>query len=154
MLIAPFIFLAGTPSQAAARQNEQLKGEADKTPIPLTLLPKDQYGSVDWAKAAKEGIIVPLATVEQGEKKKEKLFDNVVIMKSKKKGVSDVLFPHAPHTYWIICDSCHSSMFALKSGDTKGMSMKAIDEGEFCGRCHGKVAFRLDECERCHISGK
>jgi ribosomal protein L40E len=30
------------------------------------------------------------------------------------------------------------------------MSMFAILQGEFCGRCHGAVSFPLTECRRCH----
>jgi len=34
------------------------------------------------------------------------------------------------------------------------MTMSAIVEGKFCGRCHGKVAFPLADCNRCHTQPK
>ena len=34
------------------------------------------------------------------------------------------------------------------------ITMKGIKSGEFCGRCHGPVAFGTtgDDCDRCHPS--
>jgi len=33
-------------------------------------------------------------------------------------------------------------------------AMKKIEEGQFCGRCHGVVAFPLSNCTRCHSKPK
>ena len=32
--------------------------------------------------------------------------------------------------------------------------MTNIIEGQFCGVCHGKVAFPLTDCARCHTTMK
>jgi len=61
-----------------------------------------------------------------------------------------VLFPHKQHTEWLDCTNCHEGLFAYKAGGTKGLNMFAVLQGEFCGRCHGAVAFPLTECRRCH----
>jgi c(7)-type cytochrome triheme protein len=34
------------------------------------------------------------------------------------------------------------------------MTMVGIAEGKWCGRCHGKVAFPLTDCQRCHVKPK
>jgi hypothetical protein len=31
------------------------------------------------------------------------------------------------------------------------MTMPAIASGEFCGRCHDRIAFPLSDCLRCHV---
>jgi c(7)-type cytochrome triheme protein len=34
------------------------------------------------------------------------------------------------------------------------ISMVKIVNGEFCGRCHGRVAFPISNCARCHVKPK
>ncbi len=65
----------------------------------------------------------------------------------------DVVYPHFPHTLWLDCKNCHPSIFVMQAG-LNPVTMSNIEEGEFCGRCHGKVAFPLSECNRCHIQPK
>ena len=61
-----------------------------------------------------------------------------------------VLFPHRQHTEWLDCSNCHEDLFKSKAGATKGLNMFQILQGEYCGLCHGAVAFPLTECKRCH----
>ena len=65
----------------------------------------------------------------------------------------DVIFPHFPHTFWLDCANCHPGIFIMKKG-ANPISMVKIVNGEFCGRCHGKVAFTLSNCTRCHVKPK
>ncbi len=65
----------------------------------------------------------------------------------------DVVFPHFPHTYWLDCANCHPSIFVMKKG-ANPISMVKITNGEYCGRCHGRVAFPLSDCSRCHVKPK
>jgi hypothetical protein len=34
------------------------------------------------------------------------------------------------------------------------MHMTKIAAGEYCGRCHDRVAFPLTDCLRCHVKPK
>jgi c(7)-type cytochrome triheme protein len=62
----------------------------------------------------------------------------------------EVVFPHAPHTFWLRCESCHPGIFQMRAGSTP-ITMGKIFEGEYCGRCHGKVAFPPQMgCPRCY----
>jgi len=64
----------------------------------------------------------------------------------------EVVFPHAAHTYWLRCDNCHPAIFAMRAG-ADPISMEKIFEGEYCGKCHGKVAFPPQTgCQRCHVN--
>ena len=65
----------------------------------------------------------------------------------------DVVFPHFPHSYWLDCANCHPSIFIMKKG-ANPISMVKITNGEYCGRCHGRIAFPLAECNRCHVKPK
>jgi c(7)-type cytochrome triheme protein len=65
----------------------------------------------------------------------------------------NVVFPHFPHTYWLDCGNCHPDIFVMKKG-ANPISMVKIVNGEFCGRCHGRVAFPISNCSRCHVKPK
>jgi len=65
----------------------------------------------------------------------------------------DVVFPHFPHTFWLDCANCHPGIFIMKKGSNP-ISMVKIVNGEFCGRCHGRVAFTISNCTRCHVKPK
>lgn len=113
----------------------------------LSILPKDTAGNkVDWVKALRDNYIEPRSYLN--EEKKLEVLDSDIIMK----GTGDspyVLFPHKAHTEWLECSNCHEKLFVSKAGKTP-MSMLAILQGEYCGRCHGAVSFPLTECNRCH----
>jgi c(7)-type cytochrome triheme protein len=51
------------------------------------------------------------------------------------------------------CDDCHNrEMFPKKEKGATVITMKAIQQGKLCGKCHnGKIAFGIDHhCDRCH----
>lgn len=61
-------------------------------------------------------------------------------------------FPHWVHRIRYRCKACHTQLFEPKAG-ANAVTMKAISNGQFCGRCHdGQTAFRagFGQCERCH----
>ena len=60
-----------------------------------------------------------------------------------------VNFPHLAHTEWMSCENCHDGLFVAEA-DANPINMGRILEGEYCGVCHGAVAFPLTECDRCH----
>jgi c(7)-type cytochrome triheme protein len=113
----------------------------------LSKLPPDGFGNqVDWVKALENGDIKPRGNIRSNSG--IKVLDLNVLRKNT--GEMDmVLFPHKQHTEWMACSNCHEQIFKSKAGATK-FSMLDILNGEYCGRCHGAVAFPLTECKRCH----
>lgn len=65
----------------------------------------------------------------------------------------NVVFPHFPHTALLDCANCHPGIFIMKKGSNP-ISMVKIVNGQFCGRCHGRVAFPISNCTRCHVKPK
>ena len=115
-------------------------------------LPKDKFGLVDWVAVVKQGVINPVGNLEPG-KPDIPPFEMDILIKSKGDFVNNVLFPHDSHTYWLSCENCHPAIFAMSKGKNK-MSMVEIGKGKWCGKCHGKVAFPLTDCSRCHTKKK
>ena len=114
----------------------------------LSKLPTDEVGNqVNWVKALGEGYINPRTNIYP--ETKIRVLDKDILMR-KTGELPMVLFPHKQHTQWLDCSNCHEWLFKSKTGATKGLNMFAILQGEFCGRCHGAVAFPLTECNRCH----
>ncbi|MCB1888229.1 MAG: hypothetical protein KDH20_11540 [Rhodocyclaceae bacterium] len=113
----------------------------------LTGLPLDQNGKVDWARALRDGAISPRETL-RGDDTYLPL-DLDIIMRNTK-AMPFVRFPHKTHTEWLSCSNCHPAIFAQKAGTAK-IRMEDIFRGEFCGRCHDRVAFITHRaCFRCH----
>ena len=115
-------------------------------------LPKDKFGLIDWVAVVKKGEIKPIGSLDPG-KPDIPPFDMDIVIEAKGDFVNNVLFPHSDHTYWLSCENCHPAIFAMGKGKNK-MSMVEISEGKWCGRCHGKVAFPLTDCSRCHTKQK
>jgi len=111
-------------------------------------LPSDEMGNLDWMAAARMDVIRPRPGPDpEAEEFPELPLD--VLLKAPVPDF-DVVFPHAAHTYWLRCDSCHPSIFRMKAGSNP-ITMAKVLEGEYCGRCHGKVAFEPEtSCSRCH----
>ncbi|MBI2878032.1 MAG: hypothetical protein HYY20_14240, partial [Candidatus Tectomicrobia bacterium] len=57
--------------------------------------------------------------------------------------------PHSTHNDWLNCDSCHVKLF-LPAAGVNNLNMSEVVKGNACGVCHGKVAFPLNDCARCH----
>ena len=113
----------------------------------LSLLPPDNTGNrVSWIRALREGYIEPRTNIYP--ETKIEILDMDIIME-KTGELSMVMFPHKPHTEWLDCANCHDRIF-VKKVDANPINMFAILSGEYCGQCHGAVAFPLTECNRCH----
>jgi len=125
-------------------------GVMDPTPsvIALKYLHRDKYGFVDWARAIREGLIAPKDSINGGPGATPSYNKNVLI-KSKLIFMPDVIFPHKAHNVWLSCKICHPKIFKKKAG-ASGISMLGIWNGQFCGRCHDKVAFPIRNCFKCH----
>ena len=117
--------------------------------LALSPLPRNDHGHVDWVTAIREGIITPKESLEPNTPPVAPIHLDIVFRINKALTFPDVLFPHEPHTMWLGCKNCHPSPFLMHQG-ANPISMDQIVKGEFCGRCHGVVAFPIQECFRCH----
>lgn len=123
--------------------------------LELSELPKDQYGLVDWAEALRIKAIEPWESIKAKRKRRvKKPMDLDLVIKTKSKFIPDVVFPHKIHTMWLNCSSCHPKIFKREIGGNPAMTMPKIAAGEYCGRCHNRVAFPLSDCLRCHVKSK
>lgn len=114
----------------------------------LANLPPDVVGNqVFWVKALEQGLISPRTNI-LSETKVEVLDLDIILPRTGEMPM--VKFPHRQHTEWLDCSNCHEKLFKSKTGATTGLNMFQILQGEYCGQCHGAVAFPLTECNRCH----
>ena len=130
------------------------KKKEERPPIEKTLvweeaaklMPKDELGEVDWMEALRKGIIKPRRSIEG-------VGDHFVFKFnfhfSGSPGLLGAYFPHSAHTQWLTCESCHPVIFPQRGTQ---LSMAKILSGEYCGKCHTKVAFPIAKgCKRCHV---
>ena len=121
-------------------------------PADLEGFPTDKFGLVDWVETLEQGLIKPrssiIANAVEGVP-----FDMNVLMPSKTGMIAGAHFPHKIHTTWMGCDSCHVKIFIPLAG-SNDLTMSRIVDGNACGVCHGKVAFPLNDCARCHVPNK
>lgn len=113
---------------------------------------KGATGDVDWEEAEAQGKIKPLDFLEgQSFRRTPLRMDKDVAIQSKASWMTDVVFSHRKHAVWNGCEACHPEIFpSTKRGNAK-YSMFQISSGEYCGVCHGRVAFPLAHCQRCHV---
>jgi c(7)-type cytochrome triheme protein len=142
-------------SVVEAEEAEEFVGEMYQIglgwhPAGLEGLPTDKFGLVDWVAALEQGLIKPRSNIDP--KGPEGVpFDMNIVMPSKTGMIAGAYFPHKTHTTWMSCDSCHVKIFMPLAG-SNDLTMSTIANGQACGVCHGKVAFPLNDCTRCHIS--
>lgn len=115
-------------------------------------LPKSRSGNyVDWNRAIDEMLIMPRSDIRNPDATAIVLDLNIV--REVKGSMPDVVYPHKQHTQWLDCANCHPAIFIPMKGANQ-ISMASILMGEKCGVCHGKVAFPVSECRRCHSKAK
>jgi len=115
-------------------------------------LPKSTSGNyIDWVKALEDGKINPRYDKTDPDAKPVVMDLNIV--REVKGSMPNVVYPHKQHTEWLDCSNCHPAIFIPQKG-ANDISMAAILLGEKCGVCHGKVAFPVSECRRCHSQKK
>jgi len=117
----------------------------------LDSLPETPYGNrIDWSAALESGQIKPKTFLT--EKPEAIQFDKELLLEAEWAMIPPAIFPHKKHIQWLDCANCHPDIFNIKKKTTKHFAMKYILKNEFCGVCHGKVAFPLNDCKRCHPS--
>ncbi len=167
--------LPGTMTPGTASELESQLRELQKVPRPpieslrtwqevLGLLPRDTAGGADWVEAVKRGVIRPRLLLDPGKAPRPPFtldtlvpgidaqdrppFDLDIEMTPRPDPFFAVRFPHASHTLWLNCGSCHPGVVAKRA------PMEKILRGESCGTCHGVVAFdpATGGCPRCHAN--
>ena len=122
---------------------------------PLTAfstLSKSNTGNrVDWVKSLNEQSIKPRS--DRNDPTVEPMVMDLNIVREVKGSMPDVVYPHKQHTQWLDCSNCHPAIFIPQKGANQ-ISMASILLGQKCGVCHGKVAFPVSECRRCHSKSK
>ncbi len=106
---------------------------------------------VDWVKALENGEISP--RYEKLSDEAQPVVMDLNIVREVKGSMPDVVYPHKQHTQWLDCSNCHPAIFIPQKGANQ-ISMASILLGQKCGVCHGKVAFPVSECRRCHSKQK
>ncbi|MBI5641713.1 MAG: hypothetical protein HZA17_14955 [Nitrospirae bacterium] len=115
----------------------------------LSAFPKTEYGNrIDWVAAQAKGLIKPKDSLTPNFKQMP--FEKKLELAAEKSGTPPAVFPHRIHTQWLDCSNCHPDIFNIKKKTTKHFSMDRIVKFEFCGVCHLRTAFPLDDCSRCH----
>jgi len=115
-------------------------------------LPKSTSGDyVNWSRAMEEQLLNPRYDINNPDAPAVVLDLNIV--REVKGSMPDVVYPHKAHTEWLDCANCHPAIFIPLKGANQ-ISMASIILGEKCGVCHGKVAFPISECRRCHSRPK
>lgn len=119
----------------------------------LAWIPRDHAGNADWVRALKQGLYRPRASIEMlpahaVDPGASPFAFDFYFENNAPDSLMDAIFPHSVHTALIDCRQCHGPVMRYK---TNKITMGAIFEGNFCGKCHGKVAFDpVKACERCH----
>jgi c(7)-type cytochrome triheme protein len=112
--------------------------------------PKTAYG-VDWEEAEATGLIKPIDFLEGLSIKKAPLKNQEDFsIKARVTWVSDVIFSHKKHTVWNGCEVCHPEIFPTTQKGGTRYTMFHISGGQYCGVCHGRVAFPIEACSSCH----
>ena len=115
-------------------------------------LPDSNSGNyVQWSEAMEQGLIEPRNSLTPVSTPPIVLDLNII--REVKGSMPDVVYPHKQHTQWLDCSNCHPAIFIPQKGANQ-ISMASILLGEKCGVCHGKVAFPVSECRRCHSRPK
>jgi c(7)-type cytochrome triheme protein len=115
-------------------------------------LPMASFGNgIDWADALKSGrikpvnsVVTPRFTMQFPEKLKAPIKLGTTSPRS------DVTFSHEDHFAELDCSSCHPDIFNIRKKGTEAFTMERNIYGEFCGVCHMRVAFPMNDCRRCH----
>jgi c(7)-type cytochrome triheme protein len=113
-------------------------------------LKRDRFGLIDWA-ASVDSDQMQLASSIKSPPEKYSFSAYKINGFSDKGTIASSEKTHGIHSYFVECRSCHPTPFAEKSGTTS-MDMEKMATDKACGKCHGHVAFPLDDCGRCHIS--
>ncbi|MBI5043264.1 MAG: hypothetical protein HZC10_05430 [Nitrospirae bacterium] len=147
----PLYFLIIPLILTSCAKKELVFKTVEKEPPAFSYLPRTEDGFIDWVAAIDRGIINPRDSIELKATPQSRPMDLDIVFETK--SMPAVVYPHYQHTQWLDCTNCHPKIFKAQKGGNS-VTMAKIFEGEFCGRCHGTVAFPLQYCNRCHVKKK
>jgi c(7)-type cytochrome triheme protein len=115
--------------------------------------PRGRFGNgIDWEQAEAGGKIKLIDSIEGLSMKSTLVFNKQDFeVGAKREGIPGIIFSHDKHTVWNGCEVCHPDIFEVTIGATR-YSMVDIYQGKYCGVCHGRVAFPVIDCQRCHLN--
>lgn len=111
----------------------------------------ERFGNgIDWLNAEEQNLIslkdyIEGVSIRRPKIQEPKEFD----LSAKQPNMPDIIFSHKKHTVWNGCELCHPEIFGIKK-DAAPYNMQEIFAGQYCGVCHGTVAFPNIDCQRCH----
>ncbi|PLX85368.1 MAG: hypothetical protein C0617_04675 [Desulfuromonas sp.] len=116
-------------------------------------MPKAPFGNgIDWAAALEQGHINPVHSILPGNQPSmhlpEKLRRPLELGTTAPR--SGILFSHTDHMDWLDCSNCHPDIFDIQKEGTQFFTMDKNVFGWFCGTCHMRTAFPMNDCNRCH----
>jgi c(7)-type cytochrome triheme protein len=129
-----------TPGPPFAKENSNPE-------VLLKDFPRDFEGGVNWIAAVKQGLISPFLSLTPRRTQETPTPPDILM--SRTDTMPAVVFPHASHALWLDCQNCHPVIFTARKA-ANPVSMAKLWAGQYCGVCHGKVAFSLSQCTRCH----
>ncbi len=115
-------------------------------------LPKSKPGNlIDWEEAEARGLIHPVDYLPGVSIRRKTLTaQNDFSITSKSVWMPDIIFSHKKHIVWNGCEVCHPDIFPSAKKGTLKYTMFEISAGQYCGLCHDRVAFTLNNCGKCH----
>jgi c(7)-type cytochrome triheme protein len=116
-------------------------------------MPQDRNGvGIDWVAAEEKGLIKPIDALEKIVTKRSTMKGSAdFVLDTKLAGIPEIIFSHKKHTVWNGCEICHPDIFLGVKKGTTTYTMVEISGGLYCGACHGKVAFSVQDCQKCHL---
>ena len=113
-------------------------------------LPEAGYGNkIDWIDAENRGLIEPKKSILEPDFEPIP-YDQDFEVRAAWAMISPAQFSHDEHIRWLECSNCHPDIFAIEKKGTRHFLMEHIMDDKFCGACHTKVAFPIDDCKACH----
>jgi len=133
--------------------NADQSPDSEKFAVLRKRLPGARFGNeINWVKALEKGLIKPQGSLSDGYQ--AMAMDKTLTLTAEMSGIPAAVFPHKAHVQWLDCANCHPDIFNIKKKTTRHFSMARILNGEFCGACHLRIAFPLNECKKCHPAMK
>ncbi len=127
-----------------------LEGDKEKFVQFAANLPGAKYGNeINWVTALENAQISPRRSLVE-QQRKPMAYSQRLELRAEWTYVPSAFFPHESHNKWLDCGDCHPGIFNIKKKTTKHFSMEYILVGKFCGVCHLRVAFPIDNCNGCH----
>ena len=116
-------------------------------------LPRENLGNlIDWEDAESRGLVQPVDFLPGISIARLPLNAQKDFRITSKGWMPNITFSHKKHTLWNGCELCHPDIFpSVKKGTVK-YSMLQIRDEQYCGVCHGRVAFSLNDCQKCHTN--